>query len=284
MAFTSIAALAAGEAATATLVLGAVSEVGLAMTVVGAVTGDKTLMKVGGVMGLVGGFGGMMAGAASGAAAAAGPGEAGWGMDLGTDAVSGLSSGASAGSGLASVGDVGWGADLGTDAVSGVSGGSNSFTSTVDDALQSLDSTTSTVSDVTGPTGASTAPPTPAYASTPSAPSTSAPSPLVSQPADARNGSDVMSDNFDASTANNGTTPGNFQLAPADSKSFFSSFLTWVKNNKEMANGIMKLGGEALKGMSERDMFDQKMALENKKYGYGNQVANYSPRPLIGAR
>jgi hypothetical protein len=40
------------------MVLTAVAEVGTALTVVGAVTGNKDMMKVGGVMGLVGGVGG----------------------------------------------------------------------------------------------------------------------------------------------------------------------------------------------------------------------------------
>lgn len=72
MAFTAVAALVAGEAVTAGLVLAAVAEVGMAITVVGAVTGSKDMMKVGGIMSLVGGVGSMVAGAAgSGGAAAA---------------------------------------------------------------------------------------------------------------------------------------------------------------------------------------------------------------------
>ena len=54
-----VSAVAAGSAATVTagMVLAAVSEVGLAMTVVGAVTGSKKLMKAGQVLGIVGGVG-----------------------------------------------------------------------------------------------------------------------------------------------------------------------------------------------------------------------------------
>ena len=64
MAFTSVSGVfEAGAAASMATVMGAMVEVGTAMTVVGAVTGSKDLMKIGGVMGLVGGIGGMVAGA-----------------------------------------------------------------------------------------------------------------------------------------------------------------------------------------------------------------------------
>lgn len=73
MAFTATAAIIAGsQAVTATLVLAAVAEIGMAVTLVGAVTGNKKMMKIGGVMSLVGGVGGMVAGAFSGGAGAAG--------------------------------------------------------------------------------------------------------------------------------------------------------------------------------------------------------------------
>ncbi len=71
----SAVAAAIVEGATAAVILTAVSEVGMAMTVVGAVTGSKELMKAGGALGLVGGIGGMansMFGAAVDGAVAAG--------------------------------------------------------------------------------------------------------------------------------------------------------------------------------------------------------------------
>lgn len=75
MAFSGIAAIAtasaAGTAITATMVLAAVANVGTILTVVGAVTGSKDLMKIGGFMSLAGGVGGAIAGASSGAAGAA---------------------------------------------------------------------------------------------------------------------------------------------------------------------------------------------------------------------
>lgn len=70
MAELAVVALVAGEAAvTAATVLTAVAEVGTAMSIVGAVTGSKDLMKIGGTMAMVGGLGGLAEGALSGAAA-----------------------------------------------------------------------------------------------------------------------------------------------------------------------------------------------------------------------
>lgn len=67
-------------AASATMIFAAVAQVGLALTVVGAVTGNATLTKVGGVLGLVGGVGGLASGlgtAATGGVVDAAVGEAG---------------------------------------------------------------------------------------------------------------------------------------------------------------------------------------------------------------
>lgn len=62
MAFTGMVALATagGAAATGVAVFTAITYVGIAMTVIGAVTKDKQLMKTGGLMSMVGGVGGAM--------------------------------------------------------------------------------------------------------------------------------------------------------------------------------------------------------------------------------
>lgn len=75
-AFPAVAALMGGSAVTAGLVLTAVAEVGMAVTVVGAVTGNKKMMQVGGAMSLVGGIGAFAANAMSNAAGAAASGVA----------------------------------------------------------------------------------------------------------------------------------------------------------------------------------------------------------------
>ena len=81
MAFTAVAAvMEAGTAASMGTILAAAVEVGTAMTVVGAVTGNKDLMKVGGIIGMIGGVGGIVNNLASGAV------EAGVsGMDMAAD-------------------------------------------------------------------------------------------------------------------------------------------------------------------------------------------------------
>src|SRR5690349_7292867 len=79
MAFTSLVALASAETVTAVMVFSAIAEVGIAMTVMGAVTGDKNLTKTGAMVSMVGGLGGAAAGSGmfSGAAGEAAAGEVG---------------------------------------------------------------------------------------------------------------------------------------------------------------------------------------------------------------
>lgn len=74
MAFTGVAAVIAGGASTAATIA-AVGEIGLTLGVVGAVTGNKTLTKIGGVMGLASGVG-SLANSAFGAASSAATGVA----------------------------------------------------------------------------------------------------------------------------------------------------------------------------------------------------------------
>lgn len=122
----SAVAAAFVEGATTAIILTAVTEVGVALSVVGAVTKSSELSKLGGVMSLVGGVGGLANGLATGAfgAAAAGAGEgavadaagaeagtgaeAGW-ANMASDAVSGINAGAApaidfAGAGAAATG------------------------------------------------------------------------------------------------------------------------------------------------------------------------------------
>lgn len=91
MAFSGVAALVsavgAGTAVTVGMVAVAVAEVGMALTVVGAVTGNEDLMKIGGIMSLAGGVTGFISGAVEGAAgAAAGVGLEGAATDAFTEA------------------------------------------------------------------------------------------------------------------------------------------------------------------------------------------------------
>lgn len=65
MAFFVTAVATAIEVGSLATIAVAVSEVGMALSVVGAVTGNKELMKIGGVMGLAGGVTGLVGGLAS---------------------------------------------------------------------------------------------------------------------------------------------------------------------------------------------------------------------------
>lgn len=67
MAFAAVATLFAATTVTVPMVLAAMAQVGTVMSVVGLVTGNKDLAKLGGAIGLVGGVGGLIAGAASAA-------------------------------------------------------------------------------------------------------------------------------------------------------------------------------------------------------------------------
>lgn len=67
----AVGAIAAAETVTVAMVLTAVADIGMCMTVVGAATGSKDLMKIGGALSLVGGVGGMVNGALSSVGTAA---------------------------------------------------------------------------------------------------------------------------------------------------------------------------------------------------------------------
>lgn len=68
----AVAAVFVAEVLTSAVVFAAIAEVGLVLTVVGAVTGNSTLTKIGGVLGIVGGVGGLVSGLGSTAASTAG--------------------------------------------------------------------------------------------------------------------------------------------------------------------------------------------------------------------
>ena len=71
MAEMALFAVLSTETVTATMAFTAISQAGMVMSVVGAITGDKELSKIGGTMALVGGVGGLAAGAAGVAGSAA---------------------------------------------------------------------------------------------------------------------------------------------------------------------------------------------------------------------
>lgn len=276
MAFTSIAALVGGSAASATLVLGAIAEVGMAMSVVGAVTGNKKLMKVGGVLGLVGGVGGMIARAgtaAAGAAAGAGAGEVAGLEQLGEAGGYGFTS---AETGLQTLGEAGG------YAVEGVSGGMDA-SQMASEALQELGEgqwaqpglepgmEPNALKELgAGPelpkpevTVDPVKPPEPSLIGKPPA------DPTANTPQQAFRSSEIAAQNAGA-----GTLPG------TTATDYFKNFLKFVEDNKEFS----KMAFEGLKGMAGSELEDAKTdyyKAEAGRYKYGNTVARY--QPLIGA-
>lgn len=112
MAFTAVASVLAGTASTA-VVIAAIGEVGLALTVAGAVTGNKNLMKVGAVMGVAGGVGSLatsaFGAATEGAAAIAGDSAVNAGLSAGETGAMDMGIGAAAEGGSAIASDIGSG-------------------------------------------------------------------------------------------------------------------------------------------------------------------------------
>lgn len=269
MAFTAIATLVGGAEVTATLVLAAVAEVGTALTIVGAVTGNKDLLKIGGAMALVGGVGGMINGAVSGAGAAGGAAES-------IESASSLADSAYGGAAAADASHLAGVAEMGGDAGGIISGaqGAETATSLGDAAMpgaptSSMPATTeaaqpatvdvapqpTTVNDVTG----AQAPQGPAGAQSPT-------TPYDSNPTDIR-------------------LANNTQTAPQSSSNFLKSFSEFAEKNKTLLSSGMQLVGGAMKGASDRDMWNQKMALEQQKVNqtsYGNTVGSFGARPNSG--
>jgi hypothetical protein len=279
MAFSSIAALAAGAEATTALVLGAVTEVGVTMTVVGAVTGSKDLMQIGAVMGAVGGIGGAIAGGATAAA--------------GADAVNSFDSGAM--QGLVN------GASDAADTASSIGA-----TNALSDANYSGADLSRFGGDTTSPVATSTVQAQPlAPASTTAAPTTTATQAVdqtavqpitpppgatvndvtgaqapngVTEPVGAQGPADVStpySNPTDMRLAN-GTQqpPGGPDLT---SDSLFSKFSDWATKNKTLFNAGVQVIGGGLSGMNQRDIADQKMALQRDMWNRANSVGTFSP-------
>lgn len=277
MGFSAIAGMIAGTTAvTATAVLGAVTTIGLEMSLVGAVTGSKGLMKLGGVMSLVGGVGGMINGAiGSAATGAAAEGLAGefsgaaaqslaeetagtLAESLADDAVT-TAAGGLAETGMAAAEDAVFGLD-----------GAMDWASAADDAWQELGYSEGLVDAI------------PAKAEMPIADTPDAFTFKPTEAATTKADYKLPTDGVKLNAGDAAKAAG--QKIEAPPKDYFSEFLTWVKNNEKTANTIMQLGGSALSGMNQRAMFDEKMALEKSRNQYGNTVANlYGKQPLIGA-
>lgn len=279
MAFTAVIGLAAGTtAATAVTVLAAVAEIGLAMTVVGAVTGSKSLMKAGAVMSMVGGIGGMVAGATSAAggavAAEAGTSAAAGGFEAGFTGTEALADGLSSAADLS--GSV---VDMTGAAVGNI--GTDLAGQTLNTSMPDLSATLNSPG-MASSGGANLSPvmPTDAAASTGlQAPLvTGAQEPLAVQGATAPGAAYTpYEDGFPAS----GVLSGG---APQSTSSFWENISGFAEKNKTMVNMGGQMVSGALNGMNQRQMWDQKMANEQAalaQKSYGNTTANWAPRGII---
>jgi hypothetical protein len=278
MAFTAVAALVTAEAVTATMVLAAVAEVGMALSVVGAVTGSKDLMKIGGAMSLIGGVGGMVAGAASGTAgAAAGAAEAGLGEAATSAALESASSEALAAYGGAA------GAEAATaSVVSGMEGaaaaGADLAAAAGEQGIFSAAAQPAAAAAEAAPGAMQVGPqvePTVNDVATPSAPQGPAGAEGPATPYDTVNPTDQRL------AAGTQASPMN---APESAGSFFGKMSAFAEKNKTLFSSGMQLVGGAMKGANERDMWNQKMELERqrlKQTSYGNQVARFQPRGIV---
>jgi hypothetical protein len=274
MAFTAVAALVGGAEVTATLVLAAAAEVGTAMTVIGAVTGSKDLMKIGGTIALVGGVGGLINGAMTAGAAGAAEGAAGAAVD--PAAYAGASADASAANYVSA-------ADAMSDAAT--AGASNGIIGSEVAAPMAADTAT-TALQAPAQELAQAAPSTQA-AGAPGAPTTAADTitqgaPNVSGPA----GAQAPNTPYDISLDPN-STPTDLRLnagtqaAPMSSSSYWSNIGNWINNNKTLFSSGLQLAGGALSGMNQRGMWDEKMQLERDRLAqtsHGSEIGNFAPR------
>lgn len=292
MAWVVTAVAAAFEVgATAAVIMTAVSEVGMAMTVVGGLTGNKDLMKVGGVLGIAGGIGGAAAGGLFG--------------DTVAGAVNGsIGSGATnlAGDTLKAAldGTTDFGANSASGALDLSSLGSGE-SGTLDAALNSGGNLSSpTLAAATDATGASSpsgfldgaggtnqiADPSQALGTTPTpgaavAPTTGAPPPATvstGAPASVSDGSLTSSASYDPSTA---TRLSDFQPGGKNyvQNGLFDSAKQWMSGLPPQAQAeILKAAMAVPGGIQAQTNKAQELAIQQQRVnqtGFGSSVTNY---------
>lgn len=273
MAFAAISTIAAGAEITAGIALLAVAEVGTVLSVVGGLTGNAALSKIGGTMALVGGIGAFATG----------------GMGQATAA---LSSGGSEAAARSALSTGAW-----SDKVvgAGLETASSNLSSTVapdfggavsDGVLQAPTMATPTTAQAVSP--ASTMPvgsaPTVndvnSVVSPAGAPDTLAPLTPYETPTDMRLAAGTQTSPGMTNTA--GAT------APKSFSDYFKSFGAFAEKNKALFNGGLQLLGGALKGASEADTAAQRLALDQQRLNqtsYGNQIGTFAKQGIVnGAR
>jgi hypothetical protein len=245
----------AAEVVTVASIATAVAELGMTLSVVGAVTGSKDLMKVGGYLGLAGGVTSLAAGAFSAAEGAAAEGLAGEGLG-------------GAGGAMGQAGDYGMQAasQSGMDGV----------------ASLAADDTASVLSDVAGSANAPAAFNDTRFdslGSGPDMPGASAPS----SPASPSNASDIGAPSTQTpySDARNSGAGSGYGNSPGGST--FADIANWYNKQPDAVKAaIIKGGASAVGGLFQGWTEEQKLALERNKFALKQQEAtNLSAQPTI---
>lgn len=247
MAFTGVVALASAETVTAAMVFAAVAEVGTAMSIVGAVTGDKTLASLGGVMALGGAAGGFLSGLGAvgdAAATTAGGATVGEGIEAGFMDAANVA-GDTAGTVADTVGSVAMdgGGELAGDAALDANGLG---------ATQPLANTATSVGTAVTPTAPVV---TPSVGNSLEVNGAAAPT--------GPTGPVTPLDNPISSTG-----------APASSNDFFGNIWQGIKDpkNKTLVNSAMQIGGGLLQGIGQADQFNRALDVKNREQTLNEQV------------
>lgn len=252
MAFAAIGALFSGAAVTATTVLAAVSQIGTIMSVVGAVTGNKSLMKIGGVMGLVGGVGGLINGATSSAASAGADALASTATDVAAD----VSAGAATEAANAAAGGVTEGLGAMTSPVSGATAtgvelGTLGMEPAIVPAATTAQSVTAPIADAaTQVTG-------------------------VVTPADVAGNLGPAGVSAPAGVVSPADMTGN--LAPQTSSSFFGSMSDFAAKNPKLIDTVTRAGLGMVSGAANSKYKEAELQLAQQRARFGNSVSNFAP-------
>jgi hypothetical protein len=283
MAFVVSAVVAAfAEGATLAIIATAVSEVGIALSVVGAVTGSKELMKIGGVLGIAGGLGSL--------------------ASLGADALTGAATGTLANESAAETARLAAGEATAASAVGDAPGILGSAMTSAVDVPKNIDFSSISAPDAGAMPSASAAAPqdfsglpssaTPAVttgapAVQPVAPAPVADATTVATPADPSTVS-APSDAYPETAATHSTGNdfyGTPQATPNGSS--FDAIKQWFSSLKpETQASVLKGGASAVGGLFQGWTEEQKLALEKNKFSlsqqqYNTQVTNANSVPKL---
>lgn len=278
MAISAVGAIVAGGAVAVGVEIATVALIATAVSVVGMVTGNKTLSKLGMGAGLGAGIAGWAGlGAAAGdAAAAVGEGAAAVGEAAAASGEVGAATGAAAiGDSTGSLGALG----SGTSGIGDVLDSGGAFTSGNPLASGSALTTDTSAGGLVSSAGA-----------TPDA-GASAVQNVTSTPTDSTGIPDTSGTLGGQSMDPNAL--GNILKAQADKGP--GGLLDWMNKNREITKGILQLGGGALSGLSSSWSESQKLALAQaqedfKKQQYNTAISNanapaainYANKGLVG--